>query len=44
MPQEQLLAEWLLALLYYLLHLQLVLHGGGGGNHKNISSMYLVCI
>ena len=43
MPQEQLLEEWLLVLLYCLLHQQLVLHGGGGGSHKNISLMYLVC-
>lgn len=42
MPQEQLLEVWLLVLLYYLLLLQLVLHGGAEGNHKNISLMYLV--
>lgn len=42
MPQEQLQEVWLLVLLYYLLLLQLVLHGGAEGNRKNISLMYLV--
>jgi hypothetical protein len=41
---EQLLVEWLLAQPCYLLFLQLVLSIGGAGNHKSISSMYLVGI
>lgn len=41
-PLEQLLVEWLLVLLYCLLPLQLGLHGGVDGNHKNISLTYLV--
>jgi hypothetical protein len=32
----------LAVLLYYLLHLQLHLHGGVEGNHKSFSLMFLV--
>ena len=41
--RSQIIGEGLSVLLYCLLHQQLVLHGGGGGSHKNISLMYLVC-
>jgi hypothetical protein len=41
---EPLLVEWLLVRPCYLLFLQLVLHIGGAGNHKNISLMYQVSI
>lgn len=43
MQREQLLAEWLLVLLYCLLLQQLGLRGGDVGNHKNTSLMYPVC-
>lgn len=42
MPLGLSLVELLLVLLYYLLPLQLHLHGGDGESRKNFSLMYLV--